>query len=125
MRITNRDDAYIHQSMIRFVERRENNTPEGLEHLKEMKRELRRWYHRPDSNRKCLKWNDYGYETDLVKLPDWIQSEEEAEEWFNYHERREYVPSQWDCTGQVFTIRYKMVNRNGRWYCYHHTAMDI
>lgn len=36
-----------------------------------------------------------------------------------------YTPSQYDCTGQPFTLSHKLFKRGGRWMAYHHYAIDV
>ncbi len=61
----------------------------------------------------------------LLELPIEIKTKSQAENWFQYNERLEYVPSIYDCTGQQFTAWYKLFKRNGRWWCYHYVALDV
>lgn len=62
---------------------------------------------------------------ELLQLPEEITKRETADEWFQYNEYRECVPSAFDCTGQRFTSWYKLVNRNGRWWVYHSISVDV
>ena len=94
------------------------------EYVTGLKREVRAYNNR-ERDRRCIHEDDYGYYTMLIEFPDFIQSREEAEDWFDYHERRVYVPSPYDCTGQHMTRWYKLAYRRGRWYCYHGIAVDI
>ena len=52
-------------------------------------------------------------------------SQETADEWFQYNEYMECIPSAFDCTGQRFTSWYKLVERNGRWWAYHCISVDV
>ena len=67
-------------------------------------------------------WDSY-----LVKIycPEWVQTMEDAEEWFNEFERIEMIYYPWDCTGQLFTSWHWIFCVNGKWICYHDVAMDV
>ena len=62
---------------------------------------------------------------ELLQLPEEITTRETADEWFQYNEYMECVPSAFDCTGQRFTSWYKLVERNGRWWAYHCISVDV
>ncbi len=62
--------------------------------------------------------------TVLERLPG-CTTEAEAVEFFERHVYREYVPSQYDCTGQIFTNSFKVFNRGGEWYAYHSVCRDV
>lgn len=61
----------------------------------------------------------------LLELPKEIKTRDQAEDWFQYNERLEYIPSAYDCTGQQFTSWYKLVKRRDRWWCYHCISIDV
>ena len=86
---------------------------------KEIKREEDR-----TKDRRIIKgdWDFY-----LVKIycPEWIETMEDAEEWFNDCERIEMIYYPWDCTGQWFTSWHRIFCVNGKWICYHDVAMDV
>lgn len=91
-----------------------------------LKREIRRFL-RPQKHRtthRIIRGDSDGY-LEIVTLPDRIDSLEGASEYFENHERREYIPSQYDCTGQLFTSWYKPFKRRGRYYCYHRVLADV
>ena len=62
---------------------------------------------------------------ELLQLPEEITTRETADEWFQYNEYMECVPSAFDCTGQRFTNWYKLIERNGRWWVYHSILVDV
>ena len=35
------------------------------------------------------------------------------------------VPSQYDCTGQLFTNWFKLIRRRGHWFAYHSIGRDV
>lgn len=96
------------------------------EKIKNLKRELRKYLHKPiTEERRCIFEDDYGYYIMLIRLPEFVKCEEDAEEFFDKFERMEYIPSQYDCTGQHSTRGHKIFKRQGRFWCYHFIAVDI
>lgn len=91
-----------------------------------IKSEIREHY--KNENRKdpvsIIDSNDYGYYTELIKLPEFIKTENEADYYFKYHYYSEYIPSQYDCTGQHFTIWYKIVKRSYGYVVFNHVGID-
>ena len=95
------------------------------EKLDALKREIRRYTNKPIVEKpKCIYEDNYGYYTLLEPFPDFIDNEEDAEEYFDSQMRLTYVPSQYDCTGQHFTTGHKIFRRRGKLYVYHHIAVD-
>lgn len=96
------------------------------EQLRLIKREIRARAQQK-SDRRCI-YSDhaFGYYTLLIEFPYWVRTREEAEEWFNCNERMECVLGPYDCTGQHFTIRHKIIFREctRTWWCYHHCGID-
>ncbi len=71
-------------------------------------------------------WNGGESVTTIEKLPipdDW--SKEDATGWFMANRYCEATPSQFDCTGQIFTTNFVIFRRRGSWWVYHSTAMDV
>ena len=92
--------------------------------IQELKRELREYSHRK-SDRKYFAESDYGYYKLLIELPEYIKTYEDADEYFKEEEYMTCRPSQYDCTGQHFTLRYKIFKRNGRFMAYHECGIDV
>ena len=63
----------------------------------------------------------------LEQLPDELDSytEDEAQEWFMWNRYRNAAPSQYDCTGQLFTNWFKLTRRRGHWFAYHSIGRDV
>lgn len=103
--------------------------PETLkEDIIEEKRALRAWT-RDTGLRRHLVMLDgkSGYDGMMVRIElDGCESFDEAEEWFDACERREYVDRGYDCTGQTFT-RWHRIKRfpSGRFVCYHSIGRDV
>lgn len=91
----------------------------------ELKREMRRFTHKPLSDKRIV--CDYGMDGYVVlfPLPESIESEEEAREYFEEYEYLTCRPSAYDCTGQAFTSWYKLFVRNGRYHAYHSVSFDV
>lgn len=91
--------------------------------LPTLKRKVRRWQKRKSDR---VVFNaEYDSWTELIECPSYVTDMESAEEWFEYNEKRIAYPSQYDCTGQLFTHWHKFVKRNGKWFCYHRILMDV
>lgn len=49
----------------------------------------------------------------------------EADDYFMWNEYHEYIPSAYDCTGQLFTNWYYIFKRHGIYYAYHSVSLDV
>lgn len=49
----------------------------------------------------------------------------DADDYFMWNEYHEYIPSQYDCTGQLFTNWYHIFKRHGVYYAYHSVSLDV
>ena len=92
--------------------------------IDEIKREVRRWANKPIKRRLVKEYGIDGY-VELVALPEGIDNEERANDYFHEYIYIEPVNSPFDCTGKAFTGWYKLFNRNGRFYAYHSVNMDV
>lgn len=96
------------------------------ETIKELKRSIRIYFKNQARKPKTRLFDaDCDGATFLIEMPEEIKTEEIAEAWFEANEYCECIPSQYDCTGQAFTAWYKLVKRNGRWWCYHRVCFDV
>ncbi len=94
----------------------------------EIKRALRRFYKKvcEKANSGETRFGDWDWYTHKYPLPEAIKTKEEAVEYFEEYEYMECEPSQYDCTGQLFTSRYCVFQKpDGRWWCYHVVCMDV
>ena len=115
-------DCKIAYSILRDEDFQKHAKPEKIQ---ELKRNLRAYLNKPiRDDRRCIYEDNYGYYIMLVRFPEFIKNEEDAEEYFDEFERMEYRPSMYDCTGQHFTTGHKIFKRHGRYWCYHHIAID-
>lgn len=114
-------------AMIRFMEHTIKDAPEGTgehvaEYLAEKKREVRKLSRRPSRRVFNATWDAY---TEIVPLPEWISSREEAEEYIDEGIRIPYRYGPYDCTGQLFTYWTHAAYLGGRWVCYHRVVADV
>ena len=117
-------DRYI---AIRFMEQAIKDAPAGtgehvVEYLAEKKREVRKLSRRPGRRIFHATWDAF---TEIVPLPEWISSREEAEEYIHDEIRIPYVYGPYDCTGQLFTYWTHAAYLGGRWVCYHRITADV
>lgn len=70
---------------------------------------------------------DYGIDGFIVRivLPEWIETKEEADEYFKGNEYMRTRYSAYDCTGDMFTSWYSLFLINGRWVAYHSVGVDL
>lgn len=95
--------------------------------LADLKRDIRLYYKRHNRpSPETLVWAKDESMTVRFKLPDWIETREQAEDYFEDCIRMECRPSMYDCTGQIFTTGYHIAQwRGGEWWCWHSIAMDV
>lgn len=90
----------------------------------ETKKAIRAYTQRPVDEARIVR-NDGDHLVTVFPMPEWLQSKEEADEYFLDRCFLTCRPSMYDCTGQVFTTWYKIFKRQGRFWAYHATAMDV
>ena len=77
-------------------------------------------------NGHCVK--DFGDGSAIVLLPimgtHFDTSLDEAIRIFEDNYEMRCANSPYDCTGQMFTVWYKLVKRQGMWYAYHYIGRD-
>ncbi len=105
------------------------------EYAQEVKRELRRWAHRDTGIKdvglgfmvesRIVKDDGVDGFVALLALPKVLDTEEEAQEFFDEFIKIDCRPSMYDCTGQAFTSWYKLFRRDGRFYAYHRVSFDV
>ena len=130
MKITNKRDVKLAYELINLVNERKAEIKDADtiavcdERVVELKRDLRKYFHRPVSKRRVIQNDSDGY-IELFPLPEGLESLEDAREWFENMEYLEYRPSLYDCTGQLFTSWYKVFPRRGGFYVYHRVSIDV
>lgn len=122
-------DARTWESLLRDAkEDGKLDRPERKEHYDEIKRAIRRFYKKvcDRANSGETRFGGWDWYTHKYPLPEYIKSREDAVEYFEEYEYMECEPSQYDCTGQLFTSRYCVFQKpDGRWWVYHCIAMDV
>ena len=93
--------------------------------IADLKREMRTFFHRPISERHIIQDDGIDGYTELLPLPEYIETIDEAVSYFEDYEYMPYCPSAYDCTGQKFTSWYKVFARNNRFWAYHRVSMDL
>lgn len=128
LNIRNRDDlknAYILLNCFkRFVAENEGSA----EHIvSQIKGAIRSYYKKEKTEREMRLVKSYGIDGFIVltELPEFLQSVEEAREYFEKEKMLVCKPSAYDCTGQSFTVGYKIVERQGKLWVYHHVGCDV
>lgn len=91
-----------------------------------IKRAIREYSQKPSTweIRRIVKDGGVDGYTELVMLPA-FDSEAGAEDFFRNRYYIEAVPSAYDCTGQRFTVWYKLFQRRNNWWAYHRVAVDV
>lgn len=124
--VKNIRELKVNYEIIHMLESGEafQNKANAKEWLDSIKRANRKFTHE-ESDERVIK--DYGIDGYIIlkSCPDWVETEEDAEEWFDSEEKMVYIPSPYDCTGQQFTSWYKLFQRNGKWMCYHSIGVDV
>lgn len=69
--------------------------------------------------------SDYDSLLVVFPLPEHLENELDAQNYFLDNYFREAYPSAYDCTGQIFTSWYKIFRRRGQFWAYHATSMDV
>lgn len=127
--IKNTEDLRRAYSYLRFFREHEKNdallAPNARECAAALKKAIRGYTHRPLHEDVIVK--DYGIDGYVIRfpLPDHIDSKTMAKAYFEDRCKYHYRPSQYDCTGQLFTRWYKLFLRNGRWWAYHSVGCDV
>lgn len=122
-RIKNYEDAKLWESLVRLTSNRPMSA-ERKERHDEIKRALRKFYHKSSDG--AVNFGEWDSFISKYPLPGWIKTKEEAIEFFEEYEWMRCTPSQYDCTGQMFTYGYCVFQKSdGRWWVYHRIALDV
>ena len=124
--IRDKKDLEVAYSILKLID------DDGMEHMTlrrqkkqlELKAEIRRYHKVRKPYRRILKGDYDGY-VEVLELPSTISSKEEAEDYFIYNEKRICRPSQYDCTGQLFTKSHSIVQRRGSFWLVHDVGRDV
>lgn len=121
------DDVKLAYILLRM--REEGEAKDWLrndEHIVNLKKELRRYYRELPAWHKEFLTDDYDGCWIKVVMPENIRSKEGAEGFYESYLKREWYPSQYDCTGQHCTGHEKYLQRtDGRWIIFFYEAVDV
>lgn len=120
--VRNTRDLRIAYGILRIAGR--GNTGEFAEKLAELKQEIRK-FNKRSSDRRIVKDNGIDGFVELVELPEYLKSTEDATEYFEEYEVRHAMPSMYDCTGQAFTSWFKVFKRHNKFFAYHSICFDV
>lgn len=122
--IRNKQELEIAYEIKMIVEEHLAAGRDKQERLKELKKAIRE-YNKQERDRWIIHDDGIDGYTELILLPEKVQTMEQAVRWFMDYEYSECIPSMYDCTGQRFTWFYRVVERRGRWYVYHSVGFDV
>ena len=123
MVINTKKDLRTAYALIRNMQKDINLSLEGpAAFMRDLKESVRRYNRNDVSDRKLITCDGESY-IELVALP--ADSIEEAEEYFKENEELHCPPSQYDCTGNLFTKWHKTVKRTDGFYVYHSVGADL
>ncbi|KAI4438918.1 hypothetical protein FMM80_00610 [Schaedlerella arabinosiphila] len=91
----------------------------------EIKWGIREYTHKKKSSKRIVKDDGIDGYILLMELPDFLESKEEAEEYFEQRHVINATPSIYDCTGQAFTSGYKVFKRRNKFFAYHSVSYDV
>ena len=117
MMIRDKDDLKLAYVILRMCP--------NSDRLPDLKRDIREYLKRDDNPDRYMVKGDWDFYILLITLPEFIESAEEANEWFMAEEYIEPYYTYYDCTGRPFTCWYKIFQRNGRWMAYHRVNADV
>lgn len=120
-------NAYVLLNCFRRLVKEEVTDSKAAYVLFQIKRAIRSFYKKEQAEREMRLVKSYGIDGFIVltELPEFLQSVEEAREYFEKEKMLICKPSAHDCTGQSFTVGYKIVERQGKLWVYHHVGYDI
>lgn len=125
MLIRDKKDLEVAYELLAII-KASKRAPEAKEkHLRDIKKDIREYTHRAPDTARVIHDGGYGSWIELMELPEELETKEEAAEYFEENCWRHYTPTYYDCTGQIFTQWYKLVQRRGRWMAYHSLGMDV
>ena len=121
--------AYMAIEIFKDLVNRQPNVDAKLElkrnnYIKDRKKEIRE-FNKRKRDRRFIK--DYGIDgyIELVELPEYLDTKEEAKEYFEEEEWIHCPLTAYDCTGRPFTGWVKIFQRRGKWMAYHRVEFDV
>lgn len=128
--IKTREDLKMRWITLRFMEKTlaelqdvtKSQAEKSQAYIKDLKQSIRDYNRRKENRDRRIITGDYDGYIELVNVP---QNITDIDAWFDENERLICRPSQYDCTGQPFTMWYRPVKRGGRWFVYHKVGFDV
>ena len=119
-------DLHFYEWMFHELKKQPNSKPEIVEaKIIDMKRQLRANSKHVD-DRHTVRDNGIDGFIDKFPLPEYIETRQDADEYFKEYEYIRMIPSAYDCTGQRFTGWYKIFQKpDGRFWAYHCIEFDF
>lgn len=121
--ITNKQEYTVARQYLRHLQTYVHGI-KNTEHFKQLKRAIRKYENNPIDEKRVID-ESFDAVTLVYPLPDFLDSFDEADEYFRTDEFIEAPCCAWDCTGKQFTAWYKIFKRAGRFWCYHRICVDV
>ncbi len=128
MKVRNKKDLRIAYELLLMVDSLEEVESKKLQEFKKnTKKEIRNFYKKQEEEQKRKLVHDNGIDgyTVLYPLPDFLETLEEATQYFEEEEYIHPTYSIYDCTGKPFTSGYKIFYRHGAFNVYHKISFDV
>lgn len=129
MTINNSRDLRCAYELIQIYGELEPTTAEAEErlhdHVCQLKRDIREYTHRPADETRIVRDDGMDGYVILFPLSPFLENKEDAEKLFMRDYYLECRPSMYDCTGQAFTSWHKIIEKHGRFWCYHSVCYDF
>jgi len=121
--ITNNQEYTVARHYLRHLQTHVNGI-KNTEHCKQLKRAIRKYENKPLDEKRVID-ESFDAVTLVYPLPDFLESYDDADEYFQTDEYITAPPCAWDCTGARFTSWYKIFVRDRRYWCYHRICRDV
>ena len=122
----NKTDIRFKYFILKTVKPENCDDPEAAKYyLNILKNEVRNWKKKQRNEKPLSKiiWSDSDSYIELIETD--CETLKQAEDYFDIWFRKECISSQYDCTGQLFTVWHKTFKRRNKWFIYHKVSMDI
>ncbi len=116
-------DAYIMIQALTELIPEAKKTDKCKETIIKYKQAVRAYHHKQDDKVRIIKGDFDGY-VELIEFPEWMDYHDAKIAFEEFHELIAY-PSQYDCTGQRFTMGAKFFMRRDHYFCYHSVGLDV
>ena len=128
--IRNRSDLKTAYEVLREIQTlkplpgRESST---LDYIHQLKRDIREFFRHQekDIERQTILDEGIGGYIELVKLPDFLHTREDAAAYFEERAVHRCPNLPGGCTGLAFTCWYRIVCRQGKMWVYHRVSYDV